>query len=89
MGSIQSFGLWDKHITTWCRQISFDEDVAKLKETYQPVFDNSSPGLCTKNKVHIQLLPDAAILEIEAELQRLENARIISPLWIQSMLHQP
>ncbi|XP_037828565.1 uncharacterized protein LOC119616291 [Lucilia sericata] len=65
---IQAFDLWDKPISTWCRQIKFDDEIARLKENYQPVFDNSTLGL----------IRNAARLEIEAGLQRLENANIIS-----------
>ncbi|XP_059217666.1 uncharacterized protein K02A2.6-like [Stomoxys calcitrans] len=90
---IQAFGLWDKPISTWCRQISFDDEVAVLKSNYPVVFDNSTLGLCTKTKVKIQLLPNAreifvskrpvpyaARIEIENELDRLRKANIITPV---------
>ncbi|XP_037821229.1 uncharacterized protein K02A2.6-like [Lucilia sericata] len=90
---IQALNLWDTLITSWCCQINFEDDIAALKTSFSRVFDNKSLGLCTKTKVHIQLLPQAkevfipkrpvpyaARAEIEEELQRLQNADIITPV---------
>lgn len=90
---IQQFQLWDTPITAWCRQIKFDDIISTLRNKYRNVFENSTLGLCTKAKVHIQLLPDAkeiyipkrpvpyaARVDIETELQRLENNGTISPV---------
>ncbi|XP_055584973.1 uncharacterized protein K02A2.6-like [Uranotaenia lowii] len=90
---IELFNLWSVPFDSLVNSIQKSEDVAqRLKVKFPEVFQ-SSLGLCTKAQVTLYLKPDsrpvycpkrpvayAALPKVDAELQRLQERGIISPV---------
>ncbi|XP_055590200.1 uncharacterized protein K02A2.6-like [Uranotaenia lowii] len=75
---IELFNLWSVPFDSLVNSIQKSEDVAqRLKVKFPEVFQ-SSLGLCTKAQVTLYLKPDSR--PVDAQLQRLQERGIISPV---------
>ncbi|XP_065076062.1 uncharacterized protein K02A2.6-like [Ochlerotatus camptorhynchus] len=90
---IDQFNFWSMPINRFCNQISSSATtISPLKKTFPTVF-NDAPGLCTKAKANFTLKEGAQPMfrpkrpvtyamykTVDDELDRLENAGIITPV---------
>ncbi|XP_053699347.1 uncharacterized protein K02A2.6-like [Sabethes cyaneus] len=93
---IELFGLWDTALSAICNQVYAGAHQANYIEQYKAKFPDvfkPSLGHCKKMKVHLYLKPDArpvfkpkrpvpftSIEKIDAELDRLQELGIITPV---------
>ncbi|XP_065076498.1 uncharacterized protein K02A2.6-like [Ochlerotatus camptorhynchus] len=90
---LDAFGLWSVPINSYCNRVtSSSTTVDTLKAAFPEVF-RSELGLCTKTKLKLELKQDAVpafrpkrpvayamYSAVDDELDRLERAKIISPV---------
>ncbi|XP_058828745.1 uncharacterized protein K02A2.6-like [Topomyia yanbarensis] len=90
---IDQFNFWSMPMDSFCNHINSSSTViSTLKQAFPTVF-NDAPGVCTKAKVHLTLKEGAKPVfrpkrpvayamykTVDEELDRLENAGIITPV---------
>ncbi|XP_058820892.1 uncharacterized protein K02A2.6-like [Topomyia yanbarensis] len=90
---MDAFDLWSLPISTYCNNVTVPSvTMQSLKSAYPRVF-RSELGLCTKTKVKLELIPGATPVfrakrpvayavhsSVDNELDRLERAKIITPV---------
>ncbi|XP_058816915.1 uncharacterized protein K02A2.6-like [Topomyia yanbarensis] len=90
---MDAFDLWSLPISTYCNNVTVPSvTLQSLKSAYPTVFRNEL-GLCTKTKVKLELIPGATPVfrakrpvayavnsSVDNELDRLERAKIITPV---------
>ncbi|XP_058837817.1 uncharacterized protein K02A2.6-like [Topomyia yanbarensis] len=90
---MDAFDLWSLPISTYCNNVTVPSvTLQSLKSAYPRVFRNEL-GLCTKTKVKLELIPGATPVfrakrpvayavhsSVDNELDRLERAKIITPV---------
>ncbi|XP_058837521.1 uncharacterized protein K02A2.6-like [Topomyia yanbarensis] len=90
---MDTFDLWSLPISTYCNNVTVPSvTLQSLKAAYPSVFRNEL-GLCTKTKVKLELIPGATPVfrakrpvtyavhsSVDNELDRLERAKIITPV---------